>query len=152
MSLKEKVRSDFTADQQDSPQKYLNDQELQFGSPFEVLIVCNLIFHEDRVLLLRLKDEATSWKNKIGVPMLRLSRTNKSGVGRLMKSKVDHVMEEDIPVEEYARVATRTQIGLDPGRLEHSRVASALHTAVSPEGIEESVWVSVGRGSSSICQ
>lgn len=107
------------------------------------MIVSNLIFHQNSVLLLCLKDEEKSWKNKIGVPMLRLSRTNRSGVGRLMKTKVDHVMDADIPVEEYARVATRTQIGLDPSRLEYSRVASALHTAVSPEGIEESIWVSL---------
>jgi hypothetical protein len=142
MPSQENAKSSVVADPQDSPQKYLSEQELHFGSPFEVLIVCNIIFHQDRVLLLRLKDEPALWKDKIGVPMLRLSRTDRSGVGRVMKSPVDHVMSEEVSVEEYARVATRTQIGLDPSRLEHSQLASALHTAVSPEGLEESVWVS----------
>lgn len=146
MTSQSNVKSGVVADPRDSSQKYLNDQELKFGSPFEAMIVCNLIFHEDHVLLVLLTEDSNSWKDKIGVPMLRLSRTNESGVGRGMKSKVDHVMQEDISLEEYTRVAMRTQIGLDPSRLEHSRVASALHTAVSPEGIEESVWVSSRRG------
>jgi hypothetical protein len=49
---------------------------------------------------------------------------------------------EGVSVEEYARVAASTQTGLDPGRLGWSCVASALNTAVSPEGRGESVWVS----------
>lgn len=132
----------FAADTSDLAEQYLDFQGTQFGSTFDVLIICNLIFHQDRVLLFRMKDDVKSWRSKIGVPLYRLCRENdENDVGQMLRSRIDQKMAPDVSVEEFGRVACRTQVGLDPGMLKSSREATALHTAVSPAAISESLWL-----------
>ncbi|EME41898.1 hypothetical protein DOTSEDRAFT_27007 [Dothistroma septosporum NZE10] len=134
--------SDLACDTSALPEQYLDAQASQFNHDLDVLIICNLIFNDDRVLLYRTAGEPKSWKDKVGVPMFRLRRaTDDSGLEGVLKSKVDQVMSEDVSVEEYARVACRVQVGLDPARLQQSSSALALHTAVSSPLIEDSVWL-----------
>lgn len=132
----------FACDTSALPEQYLDAQASQFNHALDVLIVCNLIFNDDRVLLYRTADEPKSWKDKVGVPMFRLRRSDDdSGLEGVLKSKVDQVMSQDVSVEEYARVACRVQVGLDPARLQQSTSAMALHTAVSSPLLEDSVWL-----------
>lgn len=130
------------ADISDLPERYLDAQGKQFGVTFDVLIICNLVFHQDRVLLFRTTSEKKSWANKIGLPMYRLARPDDDNdVGSLLRSRIDRIMDLDVTVEDYGRVACRTQVGLDPAILQNSRSATALHTAVSPAILEDSMWL-----------
>ncbi|KAF2167093.1 hypothetical protein M409DRAFT_22527 [Zasmidium cellare ATCC 36951] len=134
--------SGFAADTSNLPEQYLDAQGRHLGTTFDVLIVCNVIFHEDRVLLFHTTSERKSWANKIGVPMYRLARPeDENDVASLLRSRIDRGMDLDVTVEEYGRVACRTQVGLDPAKLQNSRLATALHTAVSPAMLEDSVWL-----------
>lgn len=134
--------SGFAADTSDLPEQYLDAQGRQFGATFDVLIVCNLVFHKDRVLLFRTSSERKSWANKVGVPMYRLDRPDdENDVGSILRSRVDREMDLDVTVSEYGRVACRTQVGMDPAVLQNSKSATALHTAVSPSILEDSVWL-----------
>lgn len=130
------------ANTSDLPEQYLDTQGQQFGTTFDVLIICNLIFHKDRVLLFRTTTERKSWSGKTGVPMYRLARPDdENDVGTILRSRIDHDMDLDVTVEEYGRVACRVQVGLDPAFLQNSKSATALHTAVSPAILEESMWL-----------
>lgn len=134
--------SGLAADTSDLPEQYLDAQGRQFGATFDVLIVCNLVFHNDRVLLFRTTSERKSWANKVGVPMYRLARPeDENNVASILRSRVDREMDLDVTVSEYGRVACRTQVGLDPAILQNSKSATALHTAVSPSILEDSVWL-----------
>lgn len=132
----------FAVDGSDLPEQYLTKQEAVFKAKFDVLMVCNLIFYKDRILLLKMTDDVKAWSNKLGTPMYRLSRVaDDADVRSFLNLRVDRAMEEDVAVEEYGRVACRTQIGLDPGMLHNSRAATALHTAVSPQKLPNSLWL-----------
>ncbi|KAK4493729.1 hypothetical protein PRZ48_014914 [Zasmidium cellare] len=130
------------SDTSNLPEQYLDIQGRELQTTFDVLIVCNLIFHHDRVLLFHTTTERKSWANKIGLPMYRLARSDdENDVASLLRSRIDRGMDLDVTVEEYGRVASRTQVGLDPAKLQNSKSATALHTAVSPAMLEDSVWL-----------
>ncbi|KAF7191944.1 hypothetical protein HII31_06754 [Pseudocercospora fuligena] len=142
-AIEESVDSGFTADVTDHAEAYLDYHAHQLGlKKLDVLVVCNLIFHEDKVLLIKLTDAVKSWKDKIGVPLFRLLRQSEDhGLENLLNSRIDKPIDDEISVDEYVRVAARTQVGVDPSRLRASKSATALLTAVQPKDLSDSVWL-----------
>lgn len=140
--VEDAVDSGFTADTTDHAEAYLDYHASQLGvQKLDVLVVCNLIFHEDKVLLIRLTDAVKSWKDKVGVPLFRLLRPGDNGLHGILNSRIDREIDDEISVDEYVRVAARTQVGVDPSRLRSSKSATALLTAVQPKDLNDSVWL-----------
>jgi hypothetical protein len=125
-------------------QEYLIFQAKQLGLPrFDVLVVSSLIFCGKKVLLVRLSKAVKSWKGKVGPPILRVLTDGEHGLEALLRSPIDKAMAEadEVSVEEYSRVATRIQVGLEPRDLRNSKAGTALLTAVSPGGLDDTIWL-----------
>lgn len=135
----------FAVDTSDGAAEYLAHQAKQMNlERFDVLVVCNLIFHEKKILLIRLSDSIKAWSNKVGGPVFRCLSEGDHGLEGFLKSPIDKRIPsaDDISVDEYARVSARTQVGLDPSEFRNSKAATALLTAVSPAGkLEDTNWL-----------
>ncbi|KAM3421778.1 hypothetical protein BST61_g2156 [Cercospora zeina] len=128
----------FTVDTSDGAEAYLAYQarELKLEDGIDVLVVTSLIFHDKKILLIRLADTIKSWGGRVGTPVCRVLQAGDHGLDVILNSSIDKPLPEadDISVAEFSRVAARTQVGLDP-------TATALLTAVTPVGLKDTTWL-----------
>lgn len=137
--------SGYVVDTSDGAEAYLAFQEklLNIKDGIDVLVINNLIFHDRKVLLVRLQDAIKSWGGRIGGPVFRVIRAGDHGMDVILTSSIDKSIPsaDDISVAEFSRVAARTQVGLDPSEFRNSKAATALLTAVTPGGLKDSTWL-----------
>ncbi|KAF2210988.1 hypothetical protein CERZMDRAFT_91006 [Cercospora zeae-maydis SCOH1-5] len=135
----------FTIDTSDGAEAYLAYQarKLQLQDGIDVLVVNSLIFHDKKILLIRLTDTIKSWGGRVGTPVFRILRPGDHGLDVILNSSIDKPMPEadDISVAEFSRVAARVQVGLDPSEFRSSKAATALLTAVTPVGLKDTTWL-----------
>ncbi|PPJ57403.1 hypothetical protein CBER1_01408 [Cercospora berteroae] len=135
----------FTIDTSDGAEAYLAYQarELKLESAIDVLVVNSLIFHDKKILLIRLVDTIKSWGGRIGTPVFRIIKPGDHGLDVILNSSIDKQIPEadDISVAEFSRVAARIQVGLDPSEFRNSKAATALLTAVTPGGLKDTTWL-----------
>lgn len=120
---------DLTADISESISTYLYRQGQTLGIDFEGMVIFNFVFHNDRVLLLRLAEAITPGRAICATPLAR-PVSHAHSVTTYHRSPIDRVVTDEVSVYDVARTALQQQAGIESSKMSSSN-PGALHTPVA---------------------
>ena len=116
------------ADISESISTYLRRQGQTLGIDFEGMTIFNFVFHNDRVLLLRLAETVTQGQASCATPLAR-PLSHAYSVTTYNRSPIDRVITDEVSVYSVARTALQEQTGIESSQMSSSN-PGALHTPV----------------------